>query len=167
MVTWAKGYSQSELDAAQERFGLRFPPDLIAFLRDRRPANGYDWRTDIREIRSRLSRPLEGLIFDVETNSLWLPEWGTKPGTAKDRAAIVTEAVARAPRLIPVYGHRYMPETPHEAGNPVFSVMQSDIIVYGATLEQYISNEFGGGEFVVAETVRYIPFWSSLAGWDD
>jgi hypothetical protein len=26
---WAKGYTQAELDGAQEKFGLVFPPDLV------------------------------------------------------------------------------------------------------------------------------------------
>jgi hypothetical protein len=164
VTTWAAGYSQSELDAAQQRFGLRFPPDLVALLRERRPAGGYEWRTDIQEIRRALAWPRDGLIFDVEHNDLWLSTWGSRPAEASDRAAIVTEAVACAPRLIPVYSHRYIPETPHEAGNPVFSVYQSDIIVYGETLEQYLSNEFGSGRFVGAERTKYIPFWSDLAG---
>lgn len=167
MVTWAAGYSQGELDAAQARHGLRFPPDLVALLRERRPADGYDWRTDDREIRRALAQPLEGLIFDVENNALWLPGWGEKPRKADARAEVVTAAVAAAPRLIPIYGHRYIPETPHKAGNPVFSVMQSDIIIYGETLERYISNEFGGAGFVAAESPRYIPFWSYFAGWGD
>jgi len=29
---WTKGYTQVELDAAQAKFGLVFPPDLVALL---------------------------------------------------------------------------------------------------------------------------------------
>jgi hypothetical protein len=38
---WAKGYTKTELDDAQEKFGLVFPPDLVAPLRDRRPLDGH------------------------------------------------------------------------------------------------------------------------------
>ena len=31
---WAKGYTKTEFDDAQEKFGLVFPPDLVVLLRD-------------------------------------------------------------------------------------------------------------------------------------
>jgi hypothetical protein len=55
-VRWTKGYTQSELDRAQRRFGLVFPPDLIALLRRRRPVEGHDW-TDDRAIDKRSTGP--------------------------------------------------------------------------------------------------------------
>ena len=36
---WSKGYTQTELDDAQHKFGLVFPPDLVALLKDRRAAD--------------------------------------------------------------------------------------------------------------------------------
>jgi hypothetical protein len=33
------------------------------------------------------------------------------------------------PRLIPVFGHRYIPDEPSEAGNQVFSMMGVDIMI--------------------------------------
>jgi hypothetical protein len=70
---WAKGYTTTELDDAQEKFGLVFPPDLVALLRDRRPLDGHVW-TDEVAIKRMLDWPLEGLFFDVEHNHLWWPE---------------------------------------------------------------------------------------------
>lgn len=157
---WTGGYSQVELDLAQERHGLRFPPDLVALLLDRRPLAGWDWRTDDAGIRGALEHPLRGLLFDVERNDLWWPEWGERPPSAEERAELVTAIVQAAPRLIPLIGHRYIPEEPHEAGNPVFSVMQSDVIYYGANLAEYFANEFDGANRLSA--VRRIPFWSKL-----
>ena len=79
---WAEGYTSSELDDAQARYGLVFPPDLVDLLRPRRPRRGYDWRSDDVAIRAMLEWPLEGLLFDVENNALWWAEWGERPGTA-------------------------------------------------------------------------------------
>ena len=73
---WNKGYSRAQLDTAQERSQLKFPPDLIDFLRDRRIPNGHDW-ADTSNIRKALDWPFEGLLFDVENNELWWPEWGS------------------------------------------------------------------------------------------
>lgn len=157
---WTDGYTADELDAAQERYGLRFPPDLVELLLDRRPVDGWDWRADEVGIRRALEHPLGGLLFDLENNDLWWPEWGERPASAKERAEVVTTIVNAAPRLIPLIAHRYIPEEPHEAGNPVFSVMQSDVIYYGADLAEYFANEFGGTYHV--GPARRIPFWSEL-----
>ena len=157
----SKGYSADELDAAQEQFGLRFPPDLIELLLEQRIPGGYDWVTDAEQIVGALGWPLRGLLFDVENAGLWWPEWGNRPADEADRAAILAEVVKNAPRLIPLRGHRYLPEHPHERGNPVFSVHQSDIIVYGADLADWMRVEFDPTH--KSETrwpVREIEFWS-------
>ncbi len=158
---WAAGYTAAELDDAQARFGLHFPPDLVALLRDRRPARGHDWTGPEDRIRRALAWPLEGLLFDVE-KGLWQPEWGERPAHAGERAEIVTALVAGAPPLIPIISHRYLPAEPLEAGNPVLSVYQSDIIYYGRDLEDYVVHEFGGGTEPVTGPVRRIRFWSDI-----
>lgn len=157
---WTDGYSVGELEAAQERYGLRFPSDLFELLLDRRPVDGWDWRADDDGIRRAMQHPLEGLLFDLEHNGLWWPEWGESPSSAGERAEVLAAAVNAAPRLIPLIGHRYIPEEPYEAGNPVFSVMQSDVIYYGADLAEYFANEFEG-TYRVGST-RHIPFWSEM-----
>ena len=73
---------------------------------------------------------------------------------------MVDEWVAAAPRLIPIYGHRMMPDEPQEPGNPVFSVHQTDIIHYGFDLADYLRHEFGlPGREPWPERVRPIRFW--------
>lgn len=161
---WTHGYSQGELERAQETFGLSFPPDLADLLLDRRPILGYDWRTDHSQIRAMLAWPIEGILFDVENNAFWLAEWGSRPTETVARREIVQAAVAAAPTLIPLIGHRFLPSEPNEAGNPVFSVYQTDIIYYGANLEHYFNNEFRGWSASEDGAYRQIPFWSDLAG---
>jgi hypothetical protein len=163
---WAEGYTQGELDAAQETYGLVFPPDLVALLRDRRPVRAYDWRTDDKEIREMLQWPLEGLLFDVEHNVLWWPEWGDRPDTVEARAEVLAKVVAEAPKLIPLVSHRYLPVEPHEAGNPVFSIYQSDVIYYGADLADYFEREFVDTRRPLPEQIKRIRFWSDLAEGD-
>ena len=163
LVRWAKGYSQAELDSAQHRFGLVFPPDLVALLREKRPAQGHAW-TDEVAIRRALAWPFEGLLFDVERSHFWWPEWGERPASPGAREEVLRSVVSRAPKLIPLIGHRYLPEEPCEQGNPVFSVYQADVVYYGASLADYFEREFLG--FLhrpwVPPTKR-IPFWSDLA----
>ncbi len=162
MLTWTKGYTALELDRAQALFRLSFPPDLVSLLLDRRPVGGPDW-TDETAIRSRLAWPFEGLLFDVEKNGLWWPEWGNRPDRPDERAEVLRQVVGRAPRLIPLLSHRYLPATPNEAGNPVFSVYQSDVIHYGSDLQDYIEREEAGWDCKPWPSVlREIEFWSEV-----
>jgi hypothetical protein len=76
-------------------------------------------------------------MFDVEHGDFWLAEWGPRPALLEDAEKIVERLVDQAPRLVPIYGHRMMPDRPQMAGNPVLSVHQTDIIYYGFDLDDY------------------------------
>ncbi|WP_050043934.1 hypothetical protein [Bradyrhizobium sp. LTSPM299] len=95
LVQWTKGYSQAELDSAQHRFGLVFPPDLRTLLREKRPVEGHDW-TDEAAMRRAIDRPVDGLLDSVERGALWWPEWGQRPVTKPAREQILRDVVARA-----------------------------------------------------------------------
>jgi len=159
MSMWASGYSRIELEVAQERFDLRFPPDLLELLLDRRPLDGHDWTGDEAAICTMLAWPFEMLWYDVE-NGLWWPDWGERPTDRDSCREIVRDAVAKAPKLIPLYSHRFLPETPHEAGSPIFSMYGFDTIYYGANLDEYFENEFNARRHI--GKIRHIPFWSDL-----
>jgi hypothetical protein len=156
-------YTAAELDQAQERFELVFPPDLLDLLKEQRVfgLRGYDWVYDRARIADALKWPLDGILFDVEENGLWWPEWGDRPATREERASIVGEVVGKAPKLIPLMGHRYLPERPNISGNPVFSVHQSDIIVYGSDLTEWLEIEFNRKAYhEMTWPMREIEFWS-------
>jgi hypothetical protein len=146
---------------------LVFPPDLVALLRRKRPVEGHDWTSD-RAIRRALDLPFNGLLDAVEDGRLWWPEWGRLPSSARAREQALREVVALAPKLIPLIGHRYLPERPHESGNPVFSIAGTDAIYYGANLKDYFEREFGGRNIPSwpsrprPSQIKYIPFWSDL-----
>lgn len=161
-----EGLSETELLACETEFDIHFPDDLRSFLKcgllvsDRFP----NWRNGDRdELRSWLELPLNGILFDVEHNGFWLPEWGKRPCDMLHAKETVRNLVAKAPRLIPVYGHRMIPDRPIRAGNPVFSVHQTDIIYYGCDLRDYFIHEFfsksEGGVWPMTDCVRLIEFW--------
>ena len=50
--------------------------------------------------------------------------------------------LARVPRLVPVFSHRYLSSDPQFKPSPVFSVHQSDVIFYGDNLLDYVAHEF-------------------------
>jgi hypothetical protein len=161
--------TDEEVERVERTFAFRFPPDLRALLQMALPAGqGFpDWRNGPREVlQERLDWPLEGMCFDIEHNSFWLAEWGPKPTELTAALDIARAAVAAAPTLILIFGHRYIPDEPVLAGNPVFSVHQTDIIYYGWDLTHYLADEFSGPQSPVpAPVTRPIRFWDKIATW--
>lgn len=116
------------------------------------------------------------MCFDIKNNSFWPSEWGDRPSSLEEAFEIARKVVKAAPTLIPITGHRYIPDRPYEPGNPVFSVYQTDVIYYGSDLFNYLENEFtyyfrGPGEYFygMGEEVRIkdIEFWSKLVQWNE
>jgi hypothetical protein len=170
-VAFAPGLSSSEFSAAEALYGFEFPPDLRSFLAFSLPTGGKfpNWRNPgSQSLAEAFAWPLEGLWFDVKQNSLWLPEWGKKPADDASVYRHLSELVQAAPKLIPIQGHRYLPSRPCEAGHPVLSVYQSDIICYGVNLENYFHNEysfhFGRSGYQLSGEPKSIEFWSSFIG---
>jgi hypothetical protein len=169
-VVFQSGLTAEEVERIERRHGFRFPPDYRAFLMQALPGSHsfIDWRSaDDEAIRSRMELPFEDMCFDIENKAFWLRGWGPRPARLEDAFAIARRAVGAAPKLVPIAGHRFIPESPHEEGNPVFSVHQTDIIYYGSNLAEYLENEwghsfFGQGRYMVTEPVKSIDFWSYL-----
>jgi hypothetical protein len=140
----------------------------------------YNWSRDTDAIEALLAWVVSGLEFDVECNGLWAPSWGAKPATVDDQKRCLRGLVEAAPRLIPVYGHRCLVGESGVAANPVLSIWQSDIVVYGADLRDYLLHDFSdllglsdeaqeeledaiGERIGAAEPVHHsIPFWGEL-----
>jgi hypothetical protein len=162
-VDFDAGLSDHEVADVESRFGFRFPPDLREFLQTALPRGSQfpDWRSgDEATLRDWLDLPRQGVLFDVENNGFWLNEWGQRPESLPDALQIADVVITAAPRLIPIYAHRMMPDEPHLPGNPVFSVHQTDIIHYGFDLADYLRCEFGlAGREPWPEEVRRIRFW--------
>lgn len=160
------GLTAAELGRAEERLGIRFPPDLAGFLREGLPSGDRfpRWRSLDAKIEAQLAWPLEGVLLDVEQNAFWMAEWGERPANLDAAKTIATAAVRAAPALVPVCGHRYLPAEPLDAGNPVFSVYQTDVIYYGHDLAAYFEAELGSGYggAIRLEKIRPIRFWGRL-----
>ncbi len=163
------GYTPTELDDVQAKWKLRFPPDLLEIYRQRRhvvEGRGFDWVTSPdRTIWKAIVFPLRGYRTYAHRGQ-WSAEWGPRPPTPRGAEMRMKEILAAAPKLIPICGHRCIPETPHEAGNPVFSVFWTDIIVYGADLANYVRRETD--RFVpLSHEPKEIPFWSAAVRFSD
>ena len=100
---------------------------------------------------------------------IWRPEWGEKPADPDARKEVARPAISGAPKLIPLLSHRYLPEEPREPGNPVLSVVYSDVICYGKNLADYFEREFSERPGAAwPDEIKHIRFWSDLVtrkGW--
>lgn len=161
-----KGLTDSEALSAEHQFGFEFPPDLRLLLQSFLPV-GEDfpnWRSGPeKELQDWLDWPFRGMCFDIENNAFWLPEWGARPENLEEAFEVARKALVEAPKLIPVFSHRYIPDWPAVSGNPVLSVYQTDIIYYGFDLASYFNREFGMSEPLwAAKAPQRVPFWSDI-----
>jgi hypothetical protein len=170
-VVFDQGLSLDEIQQVEIDYDFMFPPDLKEFLMFALPTSSpfLDWRNESKaQILVQLSSPYEGICFDIEHNDFWLEEWGVRPSSLSDAIQYAKKALEEAPTLIPVFGHRYMPDSPCKAGNPIFSVHQTDIIYYGTSLFDYLENEFfqyfGREGYKLEGEIRRIDFWSDFTG---
>lgn len=166
-VALRPGLDEEELAAAEARLGCAFPPDLRALLSAALPlGDGFpDWRRPgSPELAAALARPIEGLCSGVG-DGWWWPPWGRRPQTTPRAVGVARARLAGVPPLVPIFGHRHLPADPPVAGNPVFSVYQTDAILAGGDLRDYLHREFGDARSRphAASAVRPIRFWSELA----
>jgi len=115
-INFDVGLTDDEVAATEARFGFRFPPDLRAFLQSALPKGERfpNWRSGKEtDLRDRLDLPRQGILFDIEHNGFWLEEWGSRPESLADAKRVANELVSDAPKLIPIYIHRMMPDEPH------------------------------------------------------
>lgn len=167
------GLTDTEFARIEEDYELEFADDHRAFLAAglpvSSPARGRrslwpDWRDgDPGDLRERLGWPVEGTLFDVEHNALWHPSWGQRPASPGKALSTARRHLSRAPKMIPVCSHRYLPAGRGTYGHPVLSIYQTDIIVYGTDLADYINQEFGRYSISSDWTPPpMVPFWSDF-----
>jgi hypothetical protein len=173
-VVFDHGLTSTEMSELENRYSLLFPPDLAEFLSTGLPisSNFPNWRTGQMEIprglipiEENLNWPMTGICFDIQKNDFWMPHWGPKPEEMDKALQRARKVINEAPKLIPVYGHRFLPSEPLLAGNPVLSVSQADIVYYGTNLVSYLGKEFGlnnSKEENGSKSPRRIRFWSDI-----
>ena len=161
------GLTDAEFDTIESEFGFSFADDHRAFLAAGLPYGRRwpGWRDDDRDaLRERLAQPVEGVLFDVVQNEFWYDGWGPRPDDEDRAVAIARGLLATAPRMVPVYSHRYLPAGRGASGHPVLSIYQTDVIVYGADVVDYLNLVLGvGAASASPEPPRpTVDFWSRL-----
>ncbi|CAN7078444.1 unnamed protein product [Brassica oleracea var. botrytis] len=186
------GLSDSEFARVEAEFGFVFPPDLRVILSSGLSADaGFpDWRSPgaRRHLRAMIDLPNAAVSLQVAKNSLWCKSWGLKPPDPEKALRVARNALKRAPLLIPVFDHCYIPCNPSLAGNPVFFVDETRIFCCGSDLSEFFQREsafgtpetltkqtssgsstnfsrmsFDSGRVIGSSTSRWVEFWSEAA----
>jgi hypothetical protein len=181
------GLSEREFERIESTFGFEFAPEHRALLAvgvpvgpERFPGSDYPdwprWRDGSQAtLQRRLDWPFVILPTGDEPLTWWHRTWGTPPDDRNEALRAARAHVATWPRLVPIYGHRYLPAAPAPVPAPVLSVHDFDIIFYGSDLISYLHNEFDpwgttadGGRVPLnfpTEPVPVLP-WSELDNGD-
>ena len=75
----------------------------------------------------------------------------------------MAELYKNAPKIIPVYSHRFTPEMNDDNDPPVLSIHYGDIVYYGRNLQEYLLHEFCGVDIskYISE-YKNVPFWTDM-----
>jgi hypothetical protein len=169
VVYGAGGLSSNEITPIETQLGFRVPDDFAYLLQNIQDSSGvlFPWSNfDKRRYDDIIRWVLHGIEFDIEKSGLWLERWGKRPAALSAALDIARRDFETWPKLLPIYGHRFLAAEPCRSGNPVFSIMQTDIIYYGADLPHYLLNEFVDRDYALhtdAQKIRKIDVWSDFA----
>jgi hypothetical protein len=169
VIYGVRGLSSKQIVSIEAQLGFRLPDDFAYLFQNLQDPGGvlFPWlEFDKRRFDESIKWVLRGIEFDIENNQLWLARWGKKPEALPAALDIVRKDFETWPRLLPIYGHRFLAAQPCRSGNPTFSIWQTDIIYYGADLPHYLLNEFVDHDYALhtrAQTIRRIEVWSDFA----
>jgi hypothetical protein len=156
------GMTDEQIDRVQDKYSITFTPEHRQFLSilhtiDRKEKiyescgneeNSFverpffrNWLEDDEDIMAALNAVYDNMSKDVSRAAFWLKSWGAKPDTAEERIKIFNELYARAPKLVPVNGHRYQVADLSLEKRPVLSILGTDIVYYGSDFRNYLINE--------------------------
>ncbi len=165
----AEGMTEEETKKIEEIYGFRFPQALADFYSCGVPFGASTvpfplWKdfneNNVRAIKKMIEDPIDWLKQDVK-GGFWLESWGERPENEDEALEVFSRIAAKAPKLIPIFSHRYVPVIEGIEDPPIISTVGMDTIIYGGNLSDYLQNEFFGGKLSTNSAVP-IPFWSEI-----
>jgi hypothetical protein len=168
VVYGVPGLSSAEIAAIEDQLGFQLPEDFAFLLQNFQDPGQvlFPWSNFKKQkYDDMIHWILKGIEFDIDENEFWMDRWGKRPMGLSSALDIARRDFATWPKLLPIYGHRFLAAEPCHRDNPVFSIMQTDIIYYGATLAHYLVNEFVDHDYTLhtyAQKIRKIAIWSEL-----
>lgn len=145
------GLSDAEFALTEAEFGFTFPPDLRAVLSAGLPVGpGFpDWRAAgpaRHQLRASIDLPIAAITFQIARDALWPKSWGPRPSDPERALRVARNALKKAPLLIPIFNHCYIPCNPPLAGNPIFFVDESRIFLCGLDLSDFFERRSSDSE---------------------
>ncbi len=156
------GMTESEIEQTEKEFNIKFTSEHRQFLKilhtiDRKQVYTYEddetgeiehhespffynWLSDKEEIKDTINWPYTTMLSDVMgANKVWLKSWGNiRPTSEETKEKIFSAWFKKTPKLIPIYGHRFIVSNHDNTQNPVLSIRGSDTIVYGWNMRHYL-----------------------------
>jgi hypothetical protein len=169
VVYGTDGLTNTQVATIESLLGFPLPPDFSYLLQNVRDPGGvfFSWADFKIENYDRfIDWVWQGIAFDIEQSDVWLYRWGERPASLPEALDIAKRDFTKWPRLLPIHAHRCLVADPCEPGNPVFSIMQTDIIYYGSNLAHYLVNEFVDQTWEAPaqeKKPRHIEVWSDFA----
>lgn len=166
-VEFDEGLSDLEIIKIKEEYDVEFPSELKMFYSIALPISKYfyNWRDfspeNVAKIKRALKRPFED-VYEMADELYWCEDWGIEPDE-NERIETIRLKLENAPKLIPIYSHRYMPMIDKE-NIPIISICDTDLIYYGENLSSYLEIEFGDKrqDDINFNKIERVPFWSDL-----
>ena len=163
-----EGLDDKEIEEIQLLYGIRFPKSYLNFLQEGVPTSEgfFNWRDkspdNVNYIREAIAIPFRDLSANAG-DVYWNDMWGEEPDTTEKIADYIRNKLTDAPKLIPIYSHRYMPMDVSD-NPPILSVYGADVIYYGEDLEDYFQIQFGSKkqEKIDFSKIQNVPFWTEL-----
>ncbi len=163
------GLSEKEITHIETELGFKLPEDFVYLLQNIQDPDRvfFPWKNfEKKEYDESIAWVLHGIEFNVSNAQLWLPWWEEQPDNLEDALEIVRKDFPTWPKLLPIHSHRFLAAEPCQKGNPVFSIMQTDIIYYGANLGHYLAQEFVESNHTFHtydQLIKPIEIWGEFA----
>jgi hypothetical protein len=167
----SRSLTNRQLDDVEAALGIELPFEIGLLLVIGVPEGEgwWDWRDDpAAQLAGWNQGVLSGIQFDIRENEFWSTHFGPRPDAIDDRLSAAATAVAALPQLFPIHGHSAVPATIADgfasaSGNPVLSIVQTDVIVYADDLAGFLHRDFGVPlPLWQKEGERRFTFWSDL-----
>lgn len=167
-VVLEDGLTVDEIDVIENLYEIKFPKDLQKFLMVAVPVSKgfFNWRNkeqaNIEFIKKAINEP-SIYINEMPSEIYWCEDWGEEPKDEEIFKSEVKKRLRIAPKLVPIYAHRYMPIIVEE-NPPIISIHGGDVIYMGENIEDYFEVEFGEKKQneINFSNIKPIPFWSDL-----
>ena len=125
-IEFAIGLKDEEISIIEQEYGIVFPEELKRFYKEALPISDgfYNWRDrngeSMKYIKRAIQKPIQGIVEGSEDID-WNKIWGEEPFDSSERKKRIANMVLKAPKLIPIYSHRYVASIECEKP-PIFSI---------------------------------------------